>query len=385
MGWQAKPRYDAGRNQWTLRHHGKKYYLCAGANNEAEAWSKARAIQGPSTHDSPTTLRSVVDACAHWLLTYHPPDSKDAQWYRDHLIPFMRWAQGVSLDSVEPTTLKQYLSHLKRLTYDRGKSKSTYSTRTIRHRMQYARAVLEDAHQRGALPSVPPMPKLPPMPKTSKDISPEDLVALFEELPKRARPVLYFIVATGCRPTEGRLLQWSEVKDGFCVLRRGKTPASSGRERIIPLNPDATAIIEAQASKGKRRGYVFTSRTGEPYTVQGLRSIMRRAAERAGVEGITGTYQLRHTFAQSAYDSGMLSLDMVGAALGHVDGSVATKVYAHTKQQRLQEAVQSLTAPASLDPVPPERHETPSSASRSRGSGKRSIRKTAKARSRQVG
>ena len=89
-------------------------------------------------------------------------------------------------------------------------------------------------------------------------------------------------------------------------------------------------------------------RQGKPYTPAGLRSIIRRAAENAGYE-LGGSYRLRHTFAQQLVDAGV-SIDDVGAALGHEPGSRQTQIYAQVRRNRVVKAIEVLDGQAVAEP-----------------------------------
>lgn len=366
----GKPHYEPGRNQWTLKIGGRRKYLCSGSDNEALAWKKAGELtggQGPLERP-----RTVVQAVDQWLRTR---GTKEHEWY---LKPFMQWAVGVSLDAIHDGFLEDYLTHLSRARYTRKVGKRilhrSYSASTIRRQMRFARTVLVWAHRRGLTEHpAPPLPPLPRRTEVDRSIPSGVLSRLLEELPDGCRTVITFMVLTGCRPDEACRLTWTEVKDGYCELRRGKTWQRTGQARVIPLTPEARQVLAEQSRSGR---YVFVNGNGTPYRPNGLRSILRRAGTRIG-HPISGTYQLRHTWAMHAVDS--LSLDVVGAALGHQPGSSETRVYARLSRARVQREVQSL---APVVPVDLPRPDSPSGggSGTSRAAGPRSRGKTARDR-----
>lgn len=366
MPRQSKPYYDKARRCWNIRHKSKRHYLCAGGPaNHAEAWTRAARIVRLEPSDSPVTVVQAVEA---WL-AMNPGD-----WNNAILAPFQAWSAALMLEDVHEQTLADYLRYLDN---DAG-----YAPSTIRRQVRFARTVLVWCHVRGFLDRpVPPLPKLPRIPQVARDIDHEDLQAIFDELPPSAKRLLGFIFATAARPSEACLLRWEEIHDDRCELERGKTWKSTGNLRIIHMNADALALLP---DKPGATGYVFTSRLHKPYSPSGLRCIFKRAAERAGVKGIVGPYQLRHTMAQHAVDS-ELPLDAVGLALGHELGSSETRVYARVKASRARQAVQSLSVPISLDSKPRRRAASDSNSKSPRKKRQPKTRKTAKAQSRQAG
>jgi len=364
---RARPRYDTTRNQWRLKVGGKQRYLCAGAANEALAWRRAERWIGPEAREK-RPPETVVQAVDQWLQAFGTP------WHVDILKPFMAWASNLYLEDVRMDLLERYRIHLGRLKYrpmGRGLRRG-YSASTIRRQVRFARAVLNWAKQCRFLEGpVPNMPKLPRVVERDRALPQEAAAKLFVVLPTRVKPLLRFIGETGCRPAEGCGLMWEEVKEGWCELYRGKTYERTGKPRILELSERAKEILEGQ--RGANPNFVFTGRAGKPYTPVGLRSVLRRAGEKVGVR-ISGAYQLRHTWAQDAYDQGM-ALDDIGALLGHEEGSPATRAYARFTRQRARAALAGHSGPGYLRPgaaVEP--------AGSARSSGVRRRRRTARGR-----
>jgi len=174
---------------------------------------------------------------------------------------------------------------------------------------------------------VPELPKLREVPKVRRDIPLPILEKIWENLPQRAKDILGWVRWTGARPGESCLLKHEEIGERIAELERGKTWKRTGEPRDIVMTERAMEVYRSQPTK---TGYLFLSRLGKPYTPVGLRSIIRRAAEEVGYD-LGGSYRLRHTFAQQLVDAG-LSIDDVGAALGHEPGSRRTQIYAQVRR-----------------------------------------------------
>jgi len=380
MPQRARPRFDAGRNQWTFFYKKKRRYLCAGAANEALAWEIAERIRGPAGDIAPP--RTVTEAADAWL------KQRGTKWHEHILAPLLRYGVRHRLSQVHAEYLDDYLRHLEKSHYVRlfkraGKQvrqERAYKPVTLRRQVSLAHTILDWAHKRSYMkPPTPPLPRLPRVAEVDRSIPHTDVSRLQAELPKYAFDILTFVALTGCRPEEACLLTHAELNETHAELHRGKTWKSTGRPRVIYLSEAARKVIDRQPTTS---GVVFLNRLGKPHRPAGLRSTLRRAARRAGLKKVT-TYTLRHSYAQDALDRNPgVTLDDVGEALGHVPGSRSTRIYARIRAARAAKAVQGLAPVVSPERVPPAPDQTLHEPGKTRKTGQRSPRKTDKVRGR---
>lgn len=357
-----------GRRPWFyVRIRGEYHHL--GTVPRAARLRYAALIRehyGNAVPDHPPTY--VAELVERWQAD-HPADAKP--W---SALSWARYAGTARLDSLTADHLEGYVRWLQagydvpETSHSRGHTPhraGSYTAWSIRERVGYALRICRWGHGRGWLSRVPTAPRLHTPVRLPRDIPLDRLRAAIAALPKRARALLAFVAETGCRPSEARLLRWEHVDRarGLILLPAHKTAGKTGAVRCIPLT------LTALPPEGTTTPWVFPSRCGKPYTMGGLRSILRRHAP-----GIT-PYQLRHTFAQHAVDSG-LPLDDVAALLGHTD-SRTTRWYADIRAGRLQRAAASLTSP--LQPPPPADHSAPPAGP---AAARRTPRKSARGRSR---
>jgi len=163
------------------------------------------------------------------------------------------------------------------------------------------------------------------------------------------------IALTGCRPSEIRLLRWTEVD-----LRTGRLSLEDSKTgpKVVPLGTRAREIL---ASHPRTSSWVFpsTKRVDRPYTE--FRFGWERIREAASLDGVR-LHDLRHTLASNAAEAGV-SLQAIGKLLGHSQVST-TAGYAHLTDDPMRataERVQGRIA-AALDgnpeaPVIPIREE----------------------------
>lgn len=261
--------------------------------------------------------------------------------YRRDLDGFLAFLEtrGVSdPGEVSPQTLREYTFHLK----DRGLAPTSIrrSQSALRTYFSFllAEGVLEDdPTERMESPRV--WRTLPGV------LSREDVVRLVEAsdpdhpLFWRDRAILEFLYATGVRVSElvGLKLGNLHLEEGFAtVLGKGS------KERIVPVGRVAQGALERylrgcrmELDRGKSRGAVFLNNRGGPMTRMAIWTIVKKAAERAGIPGKVSPHTLRHTFATHLLEGGA-DLASVQELLGHADIST-TQIYTHVDREYLRD------------------------------------------------
>ena len=326
----AQPRYDASRNQWYLNYHHKKHFLCSGKGNYVQAMRRASEIMGqPAIAGRPQTVGELIAA---WIGTTGP-----SEWTRSMLEAWKTAAWATPIKEVERDHLIRFHQHLKTARSGHERRPQSNGPRTVQVKVQAAARVLRWGNNRGFVPVMPEMPTLEKPPKHPRDYSQEELQEIFASLPETTRPILLFILETGCRPSEACKLRWEHVdlEAGLCVIERHKIVKRTGEPRMIALTPAARAILEASP---KRDGYVFLNRLKQPFKPGGLRTTLQRCTNGK----YRSVYSLRHTRAQTILDNGG-SLEDVAAILGN---SVTTAtVYAKIRAERARRVASALLSP----------------------------------------
>ena len=200
MGHRSQPRWDKSKRAWYCRYRNRKYYL---GQDESVAYKKFAGIVGG---EITTDVRTVASAVAEWQAR------NGTDWTKYLLGRWLEFGGTVTLDTVNNDHFTNYARWL-------GKK---YKPETVRHCLRYAIAVCRWCVEHDILAKTPAMPKTPTPVRSPKDIDTETLVATFEKLTGPVRALLEFILETGCRPGEGRLLRWEEVdlRRGVAVLER---------------------------------------------------------------------------------------------------------------------------------------------------------------------
>lgn len=153
----------------------------------------------------------------------------------------------------------------------------------------------------------------------------------------RRRATVALMLLAGLRITEARLLEWSDVLDGWLVIR-GK----GGREREVAVNEQLSAALQAWSVRSWSPRWVLASPepgVDRPASDTSIRQWVAAVGESAGVEHLR-PHDLRRAWATLLLDSGA-DVQTIQAGLGH-SSLATTQLYLATRPKRLAEAVQSL-------------------------------------------
>ncbi len=144
----------------------------------------------------------------------------------------------------------------------------------------------------------------------------------------RDRAALELLYGSGLRISElaGLKLEDLDLKEG--VLRvRGK----GSKERLVPVGAKALEALKdylvERALLRSSSPYLFLNHKGKKMTERGLREVVYREAQKAGLAGKVSPHTLRHSFATHLLQSGADIRD-IQELLGHSSIS-ATQVYTH--------------------------------------------------------
>lgn len=300
---------------------GKDYYF---SKIKAEATRQYHALMAElkPEHSAlagrPATLNGLI---IQWLRIH---DSKDNEY---RAAPLAEHLGTTRLNRIDVSFLTRYLNKLK---------KENFAARSIRDRMGVARRILTWGHRNGWIRQVPDQPKLPRAMRLERDIPADTLAEKLDSLPEPARSLAWFILLTGARPAEARLLEWKQVdlKTTRCVLASHKTAKATGTPRTLYLSKEAILLLERRRTQCAGGRFVFPNRTDQPYTAGGFRSITSR-------RGIT-PYALRHTFAQIASES-LMPQDLA-ILLGHRNVQTSQHYYS-VKDQRASRLIDAVAVP----------------------------------------
>jgi integrase/recombinase XerD len=188
-------------------------------------------------------------------------------------------------------------------------------------------------------------PPAPPR-RLPKAISVDDVERLLEAagfdgtpLAQRDRALLEVLYGTGARISEAVGLDVDDLLDRDAVVLRGK----GGKERVVPVGSYARKAVDdylvrarpALAAGGRGTPRLFLNARGGALSRQSAWTILRVAAERAGLATEISPHTLRHSYATHLLDGGA-DVRVVQELLGHASVST-TQVYTLVTVDRLRE------------------------------------------------
>jgi integrase/recombinase XerD len=152
-----------------------------------------------------------------------------------------------------------------------------------------------------------------------------ELIAIFENTRNiKHRLMLMLIYASGLRRSELLNLRVGDVDfDRNVVFVRG---GKGRKDRQSVASEALVELMEQYIKEFQPRFWLFEGIHGERYSATSLQSILKQAAERAGIRKRVRLHMLRHTFATHLLEAG-LSTRYIQTLLGH-ESPKTTEIYA---------------------------------------------------------
>ncbi len=159
-------------------------------------------------------------------------------------------------------------------------------------------------------------------------------------LATRDAALLEFLYGTGARISEAVGLDVDDIDlDANAVLLRGK----GSKERVVPVGTYAREALSAYlvrgrpelVSRGRGTPALFLNARGGRLSRQSAWTVLRRAAQRAGISKEISPHTLRHSYATHLLDGGA-DVRVVQELLGHASVTT-TQVYTLVTVDKLRE------------------------------------------------
>ena len=219
------------------------------------------------------------------------------------------------LHSATTEDLERYLAELRA----EGRSAATIARRTAAARSFYRHLVLLGRRTDNPAAAVPLPRKARKLPRT---LSPSEAERLID-------------AAVGTTPRA--------LRDRALVeLRLVRATGKGSKERIVPLGRPAADALRRYLARGRphldrrRRPELFLNAQGGGLTRAGVFLVLRRLAEKAGLDPErVHPHLLRHSFATHLLEGGA-DLRSVQEMLGHAD-LATTELYTHVSDRRRRE------------------------------------------------
>jgi integrase/recombinase XerD len=264
----------------------------------------------------------------------------------DRYLVFLASQAVVDLAGVSPRQVAAHLAVLREGDADHAPLAASSAARAVSavrglHRFAVREGLVADDPSRDVVPPTPPK-RLP------KALSAYDVGRILsatanadDALGLRDRALLEFLYGTGARISEAVGVARDDIDlTERIVLLRGK----GGKTRLVPLGAYAAAALDAYlvrarpglAEHGRGTPAVFLNARGGRLSRQSAWTILRRAAESAGVDAAhLSPHTLRHSYATHLLDGGA-DVRVVQELLGHASVTT-TQIYTLVTVDQLRE------------------------------------------------
>lgn len=262
--------------------------------------------------------------------------------YRRDVERYLAWLQGAGiadLASVTTTDIELYVADLRR----GGLAASSSARALVVARGLHKFAVAEGVLDVDVAAEVPPPAQGRHLPDTLSIADVEkllDAVPHAEPVDLRDRALLELLYGTGARISELTALHVDDVAElelrGY-LLVRGK----GNKERLVPVGRQAQRAVSdylvrgrPSLARGKSPALLLNLRGGA-LSRQSAWAVVKRAAQRAGIEHDISPHTLRHSFATHLLEGGA-DVRVVQELLGH-SSVTTTQIYTHVSAENLRQ------------------------------------------------
>jgi integrase len=293
-----------------------------GARNASAAGSLGAAIEAESLRDDPTIKGTT------------------ATYYRARYASLAAVAKTLPTNPLETSITRVTVVDLRGLmdAYAKSNAATAYNGTLTLLRRTYARAI-EAGHvgsnPAAALKRLRPMKKKYDLPTAEVfAMVVDDILSQKKAHSKATAAAVELLAYTGLRKTEGRSLQWRDIKKDHLVVRTIK----GDDIRQVPLIPAAVALLARLKASG-----VPTGPDDPVMLVRSPREALAASCERLGIDHLR-VHDLRHLFATRCIEAGV-DLPTLAAWLGHKDGGVlCAQVYGHLCRKHSSEQARKVVA-----------------------------------------
>jgi integrase/recombinase XerD len=255
-------------------------------------------------------------------------------------------AQGIEqLDAVSENDVAGFLARLREGDDDHPPLAASSAGRAV----VAVRGLHRFAHREGLTTSDPAREVKPPVAgrRLPKALAVDEVERLLEAagfdqtpLALRDRALLEVLYGTGARISEAVGLSVDDLDRGTGLVR---LDGKGGKQRMVPVGSYARRAVEAYlvrgrpalAANGAGTGALFLNARGGRLSRQSAWTVLRAAADKAGLTARVSPHTLRHSFATHLLDGGA-DVRVVQELLGHASVTT-TQIYTLVTVDRLRE------------------------------------------------
>ncbi|MGO9386257.1 MAG: tyrosine-type recombinase/integrase [Mycobacterium sp.] len=350
---------------------GRRKQLRKRYKTEREARAALDAVRGDvakGTYVHPSKV-TLAQACEDWLASKHGLKPSTLHGHRVNLAPALAELGEVEVQKLSKRHIDDLVTALRAggLDSPTGKSRKSWSPRSVNYMLGLLTAVLRDQMQQGhVVRNVAELvDRIPADPKPPDTFIPAELQAVLAHIDGDRYAIAWQLALTGLRRGEVAGLRWSDIdlaartlQISSTRLRFGKhlvedTPKSRASRRTLPI-PDhlAAALRAARAIQAADRlalgedyeasGYVVVDECGAALSPHALTSRWARMLKAAGVRHIR-FHDARHTCGTLMHLQDV-PIAVISAWLGHASKAFTMSTYVHSQPEALTLAAQSFNS-----------------------------------------
>ncbi len=149
----------------------------------------------------------------------------------------------------------------------------------------------------------------------------------------KSRIMVKLLYSSGIRLSECLHLKVEDLELGNKMgwVRSGK----GAKDRMFILSEDVCAeILKYINAQNRRSGFLFTGSDNKPLSARNIQKIVKKAAQKAGIQKQITPHKLRHSFATHLLEAGT-DIRIIQELLGH-SNLQTTQIYTKVSQQQLR-------------------------------------------------
>lgn len=192
---------------------------------------------------------------------------------------------------------------------------------------------------------IPHFPIIEISPPNTTWLTPEVQKAVFGLVPDEDKPLIAFLMLTGCRPGEARALKCKDIDLERKLITisatfsdtvyRHKRKGRQSKKATIPIHEEIFEHIKYRIENSLPEAYVFVGKSGRHYSESSLQRLWSSVRDKAGLDKSVRLYDAsRHSFASQLINSGV-SIYSVSHLLGH-SNTKTTEKYLHSDLGKLK-------------------------------------------------
>jgi site-specific recombinase XerD len=228
---------------------------------------------------------------------------------------FVNHHRGKELHELDEGDIRAFLQHL-----IQKKHSNSYVNQAINSIKFYYEVVLDMPNRFYEIERPRKASKLPMV------ISKEEILSIIENTNNiKHKCIVQLLYGSGLRRSELLNLKLNDVDSKRMLIR--VTDSKGNKDRQTLLSKTSLHDLRLYFTKYRPQVYLFEGRNGKKYSGESVLSIVKSAAERAGIRVKVTPHVLRHSFATHLLESGT-DLRQIQVLLGH-GSTKTTEIYTH--------------------------------------------------------